>query len=327
MKKRQVVLYIIVMLILITTSVYATISAELNFTITADGSKFYAGDKFSIAIGLKNIDSEKGIKSIEGYIDIDENVIENLTVESIVTDEDGKVHVDENNILPVYDASDIKSDIGIVLNTNPIKDKGDYKLVINLENPIKNDTDLVTFKFKIKDDVAPGTYSTVMAYNLFTIFEDDAGEKLELDRKSFKIDIADKNNVNNNTTNNTTNNTINNNIVNNIINNNVINNNTVNNITKNVVNNTTKPVNNATSKPTNNTTGKPTQSNDDKGGSGSGSVNKSAVQGETSKKDSTVAPTNLPKTGYRLLLVPIIAIVMVGLVFYKKYSKYNNYHE
>jgi len=312
MKKRQVVLYVFVMLILLTTSVYATVKAELEFVVKNNNNNtlFYAGDEFTLTIGLKNVEASLGIKSIEGYIDIDENVFEDLTLASIVTDANGKVQIG-NNELQVFDANNLSAntDKGIIFNTNPVSGKGDYKLVINLENPISANTDLVTLKFKIKN-IAAGSYPAVMSYKLFTVFSTDTGEKAELEEHSYGIEITEKsatgtdNNTNNQATNNTTNNPTNNTV------NTPTNNTTNNNITNNTVNNTAKNTNNVV----NNTAAK-------------GTNNKVNTANVSNKSDNTVSPTNLPKTGYRIILIPIIAMAILGFVFYKKYSKYNNYHE
>ena len=306
MKKRQVVLYIVVMLILLTTSVYATISAELGLKVNADNNTLYAGDEFSITISLKNLDASEGIKAIEGYIDINEDILENLTINSIVTDENGKVKINDNNILNVYDAVDSQTntDASIILNTNPVSGKGDYKIVINLATPLTTDTDLFDIKFQIKDDVAAGEYQSVMTYKLFNIFSNNAQDKEELAQKSLALKVTKTPTTTDNTVNNTENNVVNNNVTNNTTNNVV--NNTVNNVTNNTTNNTQ----NSTKGSTNNTVKNTSSDN-------------VIVKGS----DNTVAPTNLPKTGYRLIWLPIIAMIIVGLVFYKKYSKYNNYHE
>ena len=62
MKKRQVILYIVVMLILITTSVYATINSELGFNIKANGNLIRPGDEFSVTLRLSNVQTNKKIK-------------------------------------------------------------------------------------------------------------------------------------------------------------------------------------------------------------------------------------------------------------------------
>lgn len=300
MKKRQIVLYVVVMLLLLTTSVYATIRAELDFRIhTNNGTIFYAGDEFTMTIGLKNIETDQGIKSIEGYIDIDEKVFENLTVNSIVTDSNGKVQIG-NNELQVFDANDISStntDKGIIFNTNPVSGRGDYKVVINLDEPITSNQNLIELKFKVKDNVAAGTYQSVMTYKLFNVFATDAGEKLELDEQSYGIEISSRTPVENNTTNDTVNNTVEG---------------ATNNTSKGATNNTPKGTTNNTPKGTTNNTPKETTNTNDE-----------QVVKVTNKTDDTISPTNLPKTGYRLIIIPIIVMAIIGFVFYKKYSKYN----
>lgn len=346
MKKRQVVLYVVVMLILLATSVYATISAELNIKVTADDNIFYPGEEFIITIGVKDLTTTKGIKSIEGYIDVDENVLESLTLESIIT-ENGSVRIGTNNELPVCDARDISSttEKGIIFNGEPVSGKGDCKIVINLENELDAATDLINVKFKIKDNIAAGTYENVMSYKLFTLFSTDAQEKQELGTKSYGIKITALPNTNTvepvnnivepvNNTVTPVNNTVepvNNTVapVNNTvepINNTVAPvNNTVTPVNNTVtpVNNTVKPVNNTVA-PVNNTVA---LVNNVANKAGTGSANRTTNTNVTANKvDNTVSPTRLPKTGYRLILIPIIAIAIVGFVFYKKYSKYNNFH-
>ena len=321
MKKRQVVLYVVVMLVLLTTSVFATIQAELNVTATADDNTYYPGEEFIVTISLKNLTTTQGIKSIEGYIDINSDVLEPLTVDSIVKGTDGKVQIGTNS-LDVYDASNIPTttDKGIIFNTNPVSQKGNYRLVINLENPVSSDTDLVKIKFKIKDNVEPATYQSVMVYKLFNIFATDAGEKLQLDQKSYRLTVSrrpesgntanntsNENAANNTPTNSPTNNTVNN-TVNNTARNNTVNNTARNNAVNNAAKNNT--VNNAA-----------------KNNAGKNNAVNNAGQKVANKPDNTTSPTNLPKTGYRLILIPIVALAIVGFVFYKKYSKYANYHE
>ena len=264
---------------------------------------------------------------------VDENVLEDVTVNSIVTNSNGKVTIG-NNSLPVYDANNISSssEKGVILNTHPVSGKGDYKIVINLENPVSSDSDLVSIRFKIKENVNPGYYQEMMSYKLFNIFATDAGEKLELGAKNYNITISEGTPpVNNNTVNNTVqpeNNTISNNAVNNTPRNNTVNNNTANNTVKNnTVNNTARnnTVNNTAKNNTvnntakNNTVNNAAKNNATKNTSG-GNTNKAT----NTKVDNTVSPSKLPKTGlFRIVLIPIIAIAVVGLVFYKKYSKYN----
>ena len=421
MKKRQIVLHVVVtmliVLMLFSTNAYATIQSELGFKLTADDNIFYPGEEFILTVGLKNLEAAQGIKSIEGYIDIDESVLEPLSVNSIVKDANGKVQIGANNSLEVYDASNISSatEKGIILNTNPVSKKGDYKLVINLENSISSDTDLVGIRFKIKDNIAAKEYQSVMTYKLFNIFSDDAGEKLELPQVSYgiKISAVPENPENPENPDNPENpenpekpenpenpdnpenpekpdnpsnpdnpenpekpeevkvKTITLNkktlsmyvgdtetLIATITPENATDKTltwksskesvaTVSNgkVTAKSVGTTTitatstdgkvvatcdvtvskkaDPKDNTTNTPTNNPTNKANGNNN--GGNGSGTGSGSGTTSSTT--DNTLAPTKLPKTGYRIMIIPIIAMVIAGFVFYKKYSKYNNYHE
>ena len=312
MKKRHVITYIVVMCVLLCTSVYATISGDINLSVNSDKKSLYAGDEFSVTLSLKDLETDGGINAIEGYIDIDENIIEDLTIDSIVT-ENGKVKINDDNILNVYSAdnNNANSDEGIVFNTDPVSGRGDYKIVINLSKKITSDVDLVTVNFKIKSDVMPSTYERAVTYKTFKVFSEDSKEREELSSQAVKVIVSERkqndddkntnNNVNNAQDNNNNNNNNNKNDVNNVPNNQNKN---------NVVNNT--PANNTNGVPKNNTTNKP-NSNNNQGGP------------IRNVSDNTVSETNLPNTGYKLILIPVVLIAILGLVFYKKYSKYNKF--
>lgn len=313
MKKRQIILYMAVMLILLTTSVYATISGELGFKVTTKSNAIYPGDEFSITVSLKDLQTTGKIKAVEGYIDINEEILENLTVENIETNSDGKVEVDDDNILTVYDSTELStsSETGIIFNTDPASEEGDYRVVINFANPIDEDTDLITLNFKVKEDAKPGEYSSAIVYKIFKVFSEDAKEKQELTSKGIKVIINRAGEVSNNTA--------------------IGEDNRVDNTPENVPEN--RPENGTTNRAENrpenraetpeqnlarneNQQQQPQQSQN-QGGTGTQSG------GQT---DGTVSPSNLPKAGYKLILIPIIAVAILGYVFYKKYSKYN-YHE
>ena len=93
MNKKKVVLYIFLTLALVCTSVYATISGNISLSTTEDSVK--AGEEMAVTLKITDITLAQGIDSVEGYINIDENVLEDLTVDSIVT-ENGKVQICEN---------------------------------------------------------------------------------------------------------------------------------------------------------------------------------------------------------------------------------------
>lgn len=315
MKKRQVVLYIVVMLILFTTSVYATISGELGFNVETQNDIIRPGDEFSITVKLDKLSSTGGIAAIEGYIDINESILEPLTVESIVRDSDGKVKINEDNLLTVYDSDDLSlsTDTGIIFTRETVSEKGDYKVVINLNKPLTSGTNLFKLNFKVKSNAATGEYPSAIVYKLFEVFSDEPLESHELTNKGIKVIINKSGSTVDKDDNETTKNEVKNETQN------LVKNETKNE-TKNEVKNENK--NTAKNEAKNEQTQKPSGGDTQQGGQQGGQ------QGDQQQgsNDDTVSQSNLPKTGYKLIIIPVIAMVVLGFIFYKKYSKYN-YHE
>ena len=287
MRRREIIIYIVVMLALICTSVYATVSGDISLSVDSQNKAILPGDEFEVTLSLDNLNAEEGLKAVEGYIDIDENVLENLTIDSIVT-ENGKVTINEDNVLNVTGA--VNSDEpGIIFNTNPVSGNGDYKLVINFVKEVKTNLNLVTIKFKVKSDVNPGKYTGAISYKTFKIFSDDEKNAEEIKTKSITVEVSKPNN-NDKPVNNEVTNKPNNNVKNNTVKNDTVKNNTTNpnrNTTNSSNGNKSKdPVKNTQTNPTKNT---PSQ--------GSGSTRNPNI-------DNTVAKTPIPKTGYRIVLIP-----------------------
>ena len=191
-KKKSIILIMFIILSLLCINVYATISGDISLT-PSDLTELSAGESFTVTLSLSELSGTTGIDSISGYINIDEDVLEDLTISSIVTNSDGQVEVNDENILDVYDASSVSSssyDYGIVLNTSPASGKGDYRLVIDLEEAISSGTDLVTITYQVKSDVSSGTYEDVITYSSFVIYE-GTSNKYTVDDKSIDITVAD----------------------------------------------------------------------------------------------------------------------------------------
>lgn len=306
MKKIQVMLSSVIILMLLSTSVFAaTITGNIN--LTASDNSVSAGDEFTVTLSLEDISTISGVDSINGYINIDENVIEELTVDNIVTNENGEVEIDSRNVLPLYDALDSEassSDEGVTFNTNPSSGNGDYRLVIDLANAITADTDLITITFKVRDDVATGTYEDAISYTLFEIYS-GSEDKGSVNSQSLDITVEEVNNPgqdepnednpsedpsddNNNNSNNDNNNNNNNNNSNN-----------------------------------------DNQNNNNPGNTPENDANRNEAQnvGGTNgnQVDNTTAEGSLPNAGYRYIILPIILIAIAGFIFYKKYNKYSQF--
>ena len=308
MKKRQVVISVVIMLMLLCTSVYATISGNISLTSSAKDS-ISAGDEFTVTLSLNNIKGNSGVTSISGYINVNENIFEKLTVDSIVTNSEGKVEINSNNVLDVYDSDDEEAssaDTGITFNSNPVSGNGDYRLVIDLENALTSDTDLVTITFKVKDNIAEGNYEDAISYTLFKIYSGTT-DKADVISQSLNVNIGNEvipDDPDNNPEN-VPDNRPENNVDNNIDEGNNINNNINDNNSNNIQDD---------------------NNNDDKNNSNPIDNNQGQDGlGTNNGEDNTIAPGRLPNTGYKIIILPIIVLLVAGFIFYKKYDKYSKF--
>lgn len=315
MKKRQVVFYVVLMLMLLCTSVYATISGSINITPSNSGA-LHAGDEFTVTLSLKDFDTTSGITAVEGYVNINEDVLEDLTVNSIVTNSDGKVEIDENNILDIYDVTNLSTeemneiDTGITFNDSPESGRGDYRIVINLASAVTPDTDILTITFKVKPGVATGTYEDAITYSLFQVFS-GVSDKSEKVTESLDLVIGVPAEEDNNNSNNT------NNVIDNNTDNEVDNNVSDENETNNVVDNNSNEINN---NEVNNTE---TDNNNDNNANRNNASN--SGNNQNNRVDNTTASGSLPNAGYKIVILPIIALIIAGFIFYKKYEKYSKF--
>ena len=323
MKKRQVVFSVVLILMLLCTSVYATISGSINISPSNSGA-LHAGDEFTVTLSLEDFDTTSGITAVEGYININKDVLEDLTISSIVTNSDGKVEIDENNILDIYYVPELSDeamaaiDEGITFNDAPVSGDGDYRIVINLASAVTPDTDILTVTFKVKPGVATGTYEDAITYSLFQVFS-GVSDKSEKVTESLNVVIGapdEEDNDDSNNTNNVIDNNVDNEVDNNLQDENETNtdndNDNDNELNNNAVDNNSNEidddeVNNAED-----------ENNENRNDATNGDNNQNRV-------DDTTAQGNLPNTGYRIIILPIIALIVAGFIFYKKYDKYSKF--
>lgn len=333
MKKRNKLILVqalVAIVVLLSTSVYAAISVKLE--LSASNTKLNPGDEVTVKLSIKDIAvSDEGVTNVDGYINYDENIIEPITVESIVRDSDGRVTVGKDK-LSVEDLTGVTSvntgdnTTGIVFNGKPATDN-DCRLLIGLVTPLKEDTDLLTIKFKIKENATLGEVENAIRYDMFVITAGEEKTPAISEAIALTVEkVNDNNNGNNNDNDGNNNGNDNNNDGNNENGNNGNDNNgngnsgdnnngnagSANNGSNNN-NNDDKNVNNTANNVVNNTT--------------NNTVNNTAnntVNNTSNKVDNTVSGTNLPRTGTRMLIIPIIAAIILAYVSYNRYIKYKN---
>ena len=299
MKKKVIMYNIFTAIVILCTSVYAAINANLNLNL--ESNKIQPGAEFEVTLSLKDLEQITGVDSVEGYINIDENVIENIDFSDIVKDENNQIKIG-NQIVTVYDMNQTDSmpEYGVFFNGQPISEN-DCKIIIDLKEKVTTQ-DLLKIKFKVKNDVEEKTYDDVIKYEMFTITEGITSHGSNLSG-SISIEVSDAVVNVNNTVNNTINNTVNNTTKNTV-------NTITNNTTKNTVNNTTNNNKNIVNK-ANNTANKV--------------VNTSKNVVGNNAKDNTLANKILPATGATSIIVKVIAVgLLLGFVVYSKYKKYKN---
>ena len=152
MKKKLIAVYIFLIIALLCNCVYAAFDGEFQLRYSADTVK--AGETVNVTLNVKNITgTDKGVESIEGYINVDENIIEPLAVDCIETNEDGKVVVG-NMALELQDLTNANENTELIENGVTFNGKlltnNDAKILIDLPKPIKEDTSILTINFKIK---------------------------------------------------------------------------------------------------------------------------------------------------------------------------------
>ena len=117
MKKKLLLVYVFIAFAVLCTNVYAVITMDLN--LVANNTKVEPGTDLMVTVNLKNISD--AISSIEGYINIDENIIEDIS-EDIIVDKEGKIEVTSgnnatNDLTYAFNPSTTDADYDIIFNT------------------------------------------------------------------------------------------------------------------------------------------------------------------------------------------------------------------
>lgn len=293
MKKKMVILLqIMIAIVLVGTSVYGAVNATIDLKVSKDTIK--RGEEITVTLSLKDVDSN--VKSVSGYVNYNKDIIEELTVDSIVKGADNTVKIG-NEILTVEDLTnktvDQMPDTSAYIGFNAAPTSGnDTRIVIDFRNGISENTDLITIKFKVKSNATLGEIEKAIEYKMFVIA---AGtEKSEEISKDVKLTISEDGSSNGNQDGN-----------------NVQNVNQNQNTATNT--NTNKTPDNKNTAVKNNTT-------NTKNTSTAGSSQKT-----NNTVDNTLASVGLPATGARAIIIPAIILILCAYISYNRYMKYKQF--
>ena len=172
MKKKSIAVLSLLIVMLLCSSVYAAFDAD--FKLFYNKKEVKAGDTITVTLKVLNITgTDKGVENIEGYINVDENIIEPVTSKCIQTDENGKVVIGDMKLdlqdITNATASDTVQENGVTFNSKPLSGN-DAKFIIDLPTPIKTDTDTLVMNFKVKSDAAIGTVSKAIKYDMLVMY-------------------------------------------------------------------------------------------------------------------------------------------------------------
>lgn len=294
-KNKLILLQIFIAFILICTSVYAATDATID--VTTSNTTVQRGSTVSVKLSLKDIPANRKVTSIEGYVNYNKDIIEEINVSNIEQSEDHKVTIDGQKI-PVEDITNgdtIESNYYVSFNAAPTTNN-DARIVIDFKDDVEKDTDLITINFKVKENATLGEAKDAISYSAFIITSGGSLDTMKTSEeitKSVSLTVKAASSGDNNNGDNNNNNGDNNNGDNN-------NNNGGN----------------------NNNNGDNNNNNDNKNDKGkNNTVNNTNTNTNTNRNtvDNTVAGMKLPATGAKMLIIPAIILIIIAYIAYNKY--------
>lgn len=223
-KSKLIILQVFIAIILVCTSVYATIETTIGVKVSK--STLNRGDTIDVTLFLESVKANQKIKNVEGYINYDKNILEKVTFDSIVKDNDKKVKIGDETLTveDITNADNINSSSAYVAFNGSPESDNDIKIIIDFNNGITKDTELLTIKFKVKENAdfkkvedaikysftaSDGTEkSNEMTHNVTLTIEKKAEQPKDDNKNENKADDNSVGKVNNtNNTNRNTNNT------------------------------------------------------------------------------------------------------------------------
>lgn len=297
MKRKLVLLQIFVVIIMLCTSVYAAVDTTIGTKVSS--STIVKGDIVEVTLTLKGVN--KKITNIEGYINYDKDVIEDLTFDSIVKNSENKVKIGDET-LTIENANEglSGSDVGITFTKDPIGSGAgnDTKIMINFSKGISTDSDLLTFKLKVKSDSKIGDIENAIQFTGFSVKGGDNNEDIASDLvQGITLTVKEKTNNNQN---------------NDKKDDDKKDDNKQDDKKDDTKNNDDKqePVGAVN----NNNTNKNTNKNSSKN-------NTSLNASNTNTKDDTVSGKKLPATGAKVLVIPAIVLIAIAYITYNRYIR------
>lgn len=188
-KSKLIILQVFIAIILVCTSVYAAI--ETGIGVKVSKSTLNRGDTLDVTLSIEGVKADQKIKNVEGYINYDKNILEKITFDSIVKDNNKQVKIGDEKLTveDITNAENINSSSAYVAFNGSPETDNDVKIIIDLNTGITKDTELLTIKFKVKEDADLKEVKDAIKY-AFTA--SDGTEKSEEMTKNINLTIEKK---------------------------------------------------------------------------------------------------------------------------------------
>ena len=193
MKRKLLIVYVFAIFVLLCTNVYAALT--MNVSLVPVSEKVKQGSDLIVAVKLNNI--SEPISSIEGYINVDENVLEPISADMIKGDRieiksDGKTLSELDYI---FNPTNANADYDVIFNTNKENiDNNDCFFIMDLRKDIQGNCDIMILNFKVKEDATVSQATQAVKFKISSaVAASNPKDKAENISANLNFEVLDKN--------------------------------------------------------------------------------------------------------------------------------------
>lgn len=193
MKRKLLIVYVFVAFVLLCTNVYAALTMDLS--LVPESEKVKQGSDLVIAVKLNNVSAP--IASIEGYINVDENVLEPISSDMIKGD---TIEVKSNgtkvsSLDYKFNPTSADADYDVIFNTNKSAiENNDCFFIMDLRKNIQGNCDIMTLNFKVKEDATVSQATQAVKFKVSSaVSAADTKDKVTDLSANLSFEVLDKN--------------------------------------------------------------------------------------------------------------------------------------
>lgn len=193
MKRKLLIVYVFIAFVLLCTNVYAALTMDLSLVPVSE--KVKQGSELVVAVKLNNVSAP--ISSIEGYINVDENVLEPIS-ESMIKGDKIEIKADGKKVSDldyVFNPQNTGSDYDVVFNTKKENiENNDCFFIMDLRKDIKGNCDIMTLNFKVKDNATVSQATQAVKFKIASaVSASDLKDKVTDLSANLSFEVLDKN--------------------------------------------------------------------------------------------------------------------------------------